>query len=317
MKKSITLFTAILSISFLLIGCNAKENENEKASATKIEKGKEKIEVTDLSGRKVTFDKVPDSFATLSMGDMNIIHALGGKIVGRPDAKITLPEDIKKVQVIGNAHQPNFEQIASLKPDVLIANNGFQKNVPTVERQGTKVMISSANSVLDIQKNIELYGTIMKKEDKAKELNQKINDQMKTYEKKSDVKALLVYGAPGTYLAALPTSLSGDILEKTGGKNIAADFPEMKEYPQYAQLSVERIIEANPDVIYLITHGDPNSVKKAFEGEMMKNEAWKNLDAVKQNRVVILPPDLFGSNPGTKVTEAMDFMYKSIQDVRK
>ena len=48
----------------------------------------------------------------------------------------------------------------------------------------------------------------------------------------------------------------------------------------------------------------------------MKNEAWKNLDAVKQNRVVILPPDLFGSI-GTKVTEAMDFMYKSIQDVRK
>ncbi|MDA2191910.1 helical backbone metal receptor [Bacillus cereus group sp. BceL221] len=315
MKKSITLFTAILSIFFLLIGCSAKGDE--KAAATKTEKGKEKIEVTDLSGRKVIFDKVPESFATLSMGDMNIIHALGGKIVGRPDAKITLPEDIKKVQVIGNAHQPNFEQIASLKPDVLIANNGFQKNVPTVEGQGTKVMISSTNSVQDILKNIELYGTIMKKEDKAKELNQKITNQMKTYEKKSDVKALLVYGAPGTYLAALPTSLSGDILEKTGGKNIAADFPEMKEYPQYAQLSVERIIEANPDVIYLITHGDPNSVKKAFEGEMMKNEAWKNLDAVKQNRVVILPLGLFGSNPGTKVTEAMDFMYKSIQDVRK
>ena len=315
MKKSITLFTAFLSIFFLLIGCSAKGDE--KASATKIEKGKEKIEITDLSGRKVTFDKVPESFATLSMGDMDIIHALGGKVVGRPDTKLTLPEELKKAKVIGNAHQPNFEQIASLKPDVLVANNGFQKNVPTVEGQGTQVIISSANSVQDIQKNIELYGTVMKKEDKAKEINQKMNDQMKKYEKKSDVKALLVYGAPGTYLAALPTSLSGDILEKTGGKNIASDFPETKEYPQYAQLSVERIIEANPDVIYLITHGDPKSVKKAFEGEMMKNEAWKNLEAVKQNRVVILPPDLFGSNPGTKVTEAMDFMYKSIQDVRK
>ncbi|EML6322297.1 iron-hydroxamate ABC transporter substrate-binding protein [Bacillus thuringiensis serovar pirenaica] len=315
MKKSITLFTAILSIFFLLIGCSAKGDE--KASATKTEKGKEKIEITDLSGRKVTFDKVPESFATLSMGDMDIIHALGGKIVGRPDTKLTLPDELKKAQVIGNAHQPNFEQIVSLKPDVLVANNGFQKNVPTVEGQGTQVIISSANSVQDIQKNIELYGTVMKKEDKAKEIIQKMNDQMKKYEKKSDVKALLVYGAPGTYLAALPTSLSGDILEKTGGKNIASDFPETKEYPQYAQLSVERIIEANPDVIYLITHGDPKSVKKAFEGEMMKNEAWKNLEAVKQNRVVILPPDLFGTNPGTKVTEAMDFMYKSIQDVRK
>ena len=151
-----------------------------KSSGNKTEKGKEKIEVTDLSGRKVIFDKVPESFATLSMGDMNIIHALGGKIVGRPDAKITLPEDIKKVQVIGNAHQPNFEQIASLKPDVLIANNGFQKNVPTVEGQGTKVMISSTNSVQDILKNIELYGTIMKKKIKQKNLT-------KNYESNEDI----------------------------------------------------------------------------------------------------------------------------------
>ena len=43
-----------------------------------------------------------------------------------------------------------------------------KKNVPTVEGQGTQVIISSANSVQDIQKNIELYGTVMKKEDKAK-----------------------------------------------------------------------------------------------------------------------------------------------------
>ncbi len=39
MKKSITLFTAILSIFFLLIGCSAKGDE--KASATKTEKGEE------------------------------------------------------------------------------------------------------------------------------------------------------------------------------------------------------------------------------------------------------------------------------------
>ena len=54
-----------------------------------------------------------------------------------------------------------------------------------------------------------------------------MNDQMKKYEKKSDVKALLVYGAPGTYLA-LPTSLSGDILEKTGGKILLLIFRKRK-----------------------------------------------------------------------------------------
>ena len=55
-----------------------------------------------------------------------------------------------------------------------------------------------------------------------------MNDQMKKYEKKSDAKALLVYGAPGTYLAALPTSLSGDILEKTGGKILLLIFQKRK-----------------------------------------------------------------------------------------
>ena len=65
MKKSITLFTAILSI-FLVNRLQCQRGR--KASATKTEKGKEKIEITDLSGRKVTFDKVPESFATLSMG---------------------------------------------------------------------------------------------------------------------------------------------------------------------------------------------------------------------------------------------------------
>ena len=41
-------------------------------------------------------------------------------------------------------------------------------------------MISSANSVQDIQKNIELYGTIMKKEDKGKNLT-------KNYESNEDI----------------------------------------------------------------------------------------------------------------------------------
>ena len=50
---------------FLLIGCSAKGDEKRLQQNRK---RKRKIEITDLSGRKVTFDKVPESFATLSMG---------------------------------------------------------------------------------------------------------------------------------------------------------------------------------------------------------------------------------------------------------
>ena len=60
--------------------------------------------------------------------------------------------------------------------------------------------------------------------------------------------ALIVYGAPGTYLAALDNSLYGDILNTVGGKNIASDLPALDQYPTYASLSAEKIVEGNQQV---------------------------------------------------------------------
>ena len=54
--------------------------------------------------------------------------------------------------------------------------------------------------------------------------------------KSSDVNALLIYGALGTYLVALDTAIAGDILAKSGGHNIASDFPATEKYPTYASL---------------------------------------------------------------------------------
>lgn len=158
---------------------------------------------------------------------------------------------------------------------------------------------------------------MLEKEQQATELNEEISEHIETIEKNTDkVRALLVYGAPGTFLAALPSSLSGDILEKAGGENIAAAFPKADQYPNYASMSTEKIVEANPEIVMLITHSDPAAVKKAFEKEMNQNAAWKNLDAVKEKRVVVLSAELFGQNPGTKITEALDEMTKQLDEVR-
>ncbi|WP_203364282.1 ABC transporter substrate-binding protein [Bacillus sp. REN10] len=311
MKRYIMFLSIMCSMFFLLVGCGTKEEKTAE------KKEKQAIAVTDFAGQTITFEHPSKSIATLSVGDMDIIHTLGGNVVGRPNTKLPLSKELQGIQEMGNAHEPNFERIASVKPELFVLSSGLEKHIPTIESQGIKVMVSSANSIKDIQKSIDLYGMLLGKEEKAKELNKNIDDQLKAYDTAGDVRALLVYGAPGSYLVALPTSLSGDILDKVGGQNIAVDFPKTKEFPQYAQLSTERIIEANPDIIFLITHGDPEGVKKAFEGEMMKNDAWKNLEAVKQKRVVVLPPHLFGSNPGTHIVEAVDFMAQSLQDVRK
>ena len=314
-----TLFVLLLVVTACGLGEKKEDsNANENAGTVKDVKEAEiedtSFEITDASGQTLVFESVPTSIATLSTGDLDMLTALGANVTGRPTASGPVDSSIESIPELGNPHQPNFEKIAEVHPDVLIAGMSFKQHAENIERQGTKVLYTNTNSIADIQDTIDMYGELLKKQIEAQEINKTITEKIKASEENTNpgTKTLLVYGAPGTYLVALPNSLSGDILEKAGGENIASDFPAEDDYPQYASLSVEKIIERNPEVVMLITHGEPEAVKAAFEEEMEKSAAWKNLDAVKNGKVVVLPSHLFGSNPGTKITEALDVMIESL-----
>lgn len=280
------------------------------------------IQIKDFANRKIAFDEVPHNIVALSNGETDIIYSLGGTLVGRPTSTSPLAtEAAKDVKQIGSAHEVDLEQITLLRADVVLGNNPMNtKDVPILEGVGTKVILTSANSINEIEKQIELFGQLLQKEDRASELVQEIENKLKQYgadPEGTKPRALLVYGAPGTYMAALPNSLSGNILEMAGGTNIAADYPSLQSYPQYAQLSSERIVEANPQLILIMTHGDPEEVKKGFLKEMQTNSAWSSLEAVKQNKVEVLPSDLFGSNPGTRVLESLDYLHQKLQQLKQ
>ncbi|MGN1387341.1 MAG: ABC transporter substrate-binding protein, partial [Bacillus sp. (in: firmicutes)] len=204
--------------------------------------------------------------------------------------------------------------------DVVLANNPLNlKDIASIEGVGSQIILTHANSVSDIQNQITLFGDMIQKQDKAKELVADIEQKVADIEAKATdakTRVLLIYGAPGTYMAALPNSLSGNLLELAGGENIASDYPAIEKYPQYAQLNTERIVEANPEYIFLMTHADPNAVKEGFIKEMEQNPAWNSIDAVKNERIEILPADLFGDNPGTKVVDALDYMHTLLKSAQ-
>lgn len=332
MKKYI--LTAVLSVCMTaLAACGGTNNSEDKAvekapstetagaKTSQSDKANEnkKIEITDATGQKITFEEAPTSIATLSSGDLDMLLSLDANVVGRPSSQGETAAELNDIQEIGNPHQPNFEKIAEVHPEVLIASPSFKQHAANLEAQGTKVVYTQANSVEDILQTIDMFGTMLGKSEETQKVIVGLNEQMDALagaKGESGVKTLLVYGAPGSYLVALPNSLSGDLLERAGGENIASDFPQEEKYPQYASLSTEKIIERNPEAVMLITHGDPEAVKTAFEGEMEKNPAWKNLDAVKNGKVTVLPSHLFGTNPGTKVADALQVMNDSLKEAK-
>lgn len=312
MKRFKFLLVGALALSLAACGEESKiEDVNSSTDQVEMEQQTletaETLTLIDDLGNKHEFEAMPGSVATLNSGMMDILLELGANVTGRPTITSDMEAEVEAIQEIGNPHEPSFEQIAALNAEMLIVPPSFQQFATTVEATGTKIVYSNMNSVDDIKKTIEKYGVLFNNTATAEKLVAQIDEKIAEGATKSTLDALIVYGAPGTYLAALDNSLYGDILNKAGGKNIAADLPATDKYPSYANLSVEKIVKRNPKVIMLITHANPATVKEGFEKQLKENAAWKNLEAVKNDQIIILPAELF-DNPGTQVVEAIDYM---------
>ncbi|CDN44712.1 hypothetical protein BN871_FJ_00240 [Paenibacillus sp. P22] len=172
---------------------------------------------------------------------------------------------------------------------------------------GRQVLFNSQNTFEDIKASVRLYGKLLGKESKAEEITAGMDRSVGSLKKPaSKPKTLIVYGAPGSFVVALPTSYPGSFLELAGGENVASKFPKMDTMPQYAELSMERIVASNPELILLITHGDAAEVKAGFKKQFEGNAAWKSLPAVKNDRFEVLPQDLFAANPGIRAPKAIE-----------
>lgn len=306
----------LLAIVLVLGGCSsnigATANQNDENDAANANQ----YSVTDFNGRTISLKQVPDRIAALSIGETNIIYSLGGTLVGRPTTEVPLQwEAAYEAREIGTTHEVDLEQIAFVKPQVVLAHNIMnEKDASKLESIGAKVVLTSGNSVEDIKRQISIFGELLQKQQKAAELTAEIDAKIAELanQSKQSVPALTVYGAPGTFMAALPSSLAGDLLTLAGGNNIAASYPQLASYPQYASLDMERIVESNPEAIFIMTHADPHDVRDSFIREMESSNAWSSIAAVKNGRIEVLPAELFGSNPGTRVTESLDYMYNAL-----
>ncbi|MCM3714042.1 ABC transporter substrate-binding protein [Alkalihalobacillus oceani] len=308
-----------VSLFFLLfIPLAACTTSGETATLPVTGDGGAGVTVTDFAGREVGLEQTPRRLVSLVQADAEIVQALGGEVVGRPTVQNQqVSEALQGAEEVGTAHDIDFEKVVSLQPDLVIGHAELnRKDVDMFASLGIPVVLTSGNSYDDVLQAVELYGRILGKEEQAGELLASLDvDQLELTPLAEEVKALIIFGSADTMMAALPSSLSGDLLALAGGLNIAEGLPQIEHYPQYAQLSMERVLEADPDIVYFIAHGDAEAVKEQFEAEVKSNSSWQHLQAVEQGRLVILPPELFSSNPGPRIGEALQFIHESVTAV--
>lgn len=74
---------------------------------------------------------------------------------------------------------------------------------------------------------------------------------------------------------------------------------------------MEKIIQEDPDFIFVQTMGsDKEKIFKKLKSDVESNPAWASLTAVKNNRYIILPKDLYLYKPNDRYAEAYEKLAK-------
>ncbi|AFY46701.1 ABC-type Fe3+-hydroxamate transport system, periplasmic component [Nostoc sp. PCC 7524] len=189
---------------------------------------------------------------------------------------------------------PNLEKIVALKPDLVIGAAGFSNQVvQRLQQLGIATLLTQVN-------NWESLENLTKQLAQLIDANpQSLLDRYTSFlpEQVTQSPSTLVLVSVQPILAPNKNSWAGDLLDKFKVKNLAAQLQNKSPIAGYVTLSAEKVIEANPEVIIVVSPpqgASPTEVLNTFK----KAAFWQKLQATKNNRVYVF--NYYGLvNPGS------------------
>lgn len=286
---------------------SSKETEVKTESSVMVDETKVQELLAQFEG------KTPEKVVTVSVSISELLNELGVVPAGVPTTNSTLPAAFDQVPRIGSSHQPDLEQIAKLEPDFVLAPSSIKDNLEKVFQSATlPSAYLPADSLEELKVSLVALGRLFKQEDKAEaflqQFSEKENAVLEATKGKEAPSVMILFGSAESLMFMNEDTYTGSLVKKLGASNVVTDVLKLKE--TYIPLNMENIVAANPDIILLVAHGDPNAVAKKFEEDTKKNGAWEKLDAFKNDKLIALDYNLFGIASITKAPEAYEDLLK-------
>ena len=272
------------------------------------------VTVKDAKG-EFTLDKTPSRVVALEYSFVDALAQVGVSPVGvADDNKVDriLPQVREKIaawQSVGTRSQPSLEVIASLKPDLIIADPSRHTAVfEELKKIAPTVMFDSRHE--SYQENLETAQKIGDLVGKSSEMKAKINehnDYIANIAKNLGVQGKKASfgtsredkfniqndnGYVGSFLTTLgfaPTKLNSD--------------------QAFVEINLEQLVMEKPEYLF-IAHYRDESIARKWEAEPL----WKAIPAVKANHVYSVDADMWARGRGL---EASKIMAKQIEDFVK
>ncbi len=272
---------------------------------------------TDAIGQEITVNH-PQRVVSL-MGSFSEVWILAGgadTLVGTSydtvdNRDLGLPED---VAIVGTYQNPNIEEILALNPDFVLLSS---ETTRTDSHVALKDALSDANitaayfsvthfeDYLDMLKICtEIIGNQDAYHSNGTAVQEKITQIISEYKLDSSPSVLLMVTYSGGIRAQNSETMTGRMLADLGCKNILDDYPSMLQ-----DFSVEKIIEVDPDYIFVIPMGNDDALaQKNLKENVESNPAWNNLTAVINDHYILLPKDKFLYKPNANWADSYAYL---------
>ena len=263
------------------------------------------VTVKDAKG-EFTLDKTPSRVVALEYSFVDALAQVGVSPVGvADDNKVDriLPQVREKIaawQSVGTRSQPSLEVIASLKPDLIIADPSRHTAVfEELKKIAPTVMFDSRHE--SYQENLETAQKIGDLVGKSSEMKAKINehnDYIANIAKNLGVQGKKASfgtsredkfniqndnGYVGSFLTTLgfaPTKLNSD--------------------QAFVEINLEQLVMEKPEYLF-IAHYRDESIARKWEAEPL----WKAIPAVKANHVYSVDADMWARSRGLEASKIM------------
>jgi iron complex transport system substrate-binding protein len=240
-------------------------------------------------------DQAPKRIVALDAGSAELIDALGagGTLVGVP-AGATLQGGARPAEVVPASGEIDVDAVVALEPDLLVATVDTDRvAVSQIERQtGAPLYVQPSRTVDDLLEAVLELGFVLGHPVEARRLSGQLQRGVAEIEERlTDVDSVRVFVDTGLFVTVGDESILGDLLRRAKGENVAPD-------PDLGPASAEDLAAADPD-IYLATSDSDRTLES-----LARDPETKDLRAVREGRVVILPVDVV-LEPGAEIVEAL------------
>jgi iron complex transport system substrate-binding protein len=236
---------------------------------------------------------VPRRIVSLSPDLTEMLFGVGAfsRVVGVSNYE-TYPPEVARLPHLGQLHNPSFEKLTAIRPDLVIINNAQAPFLEdTLKELGFRILKTSNRSIQEVYTSMLAIGHATGNDAEAAKLVASTRQGLDRVARKTAGASrprvvLIVDRTPGT-LRDLYTATDGsylaELVEIAGGRIVV---PRVES--GYTKLRKEDLLAANPDIILDFVQGP----KSRFAGD--PSEAWgemPELKAVRSHRVCSVSED--------------------------